>query len=77
MKTITILSTILLSACIAPPMQQLMYKEGLSVEQRQRDTLYCKQVAMDSVRSRIGPNIFVQIAIDNETRECLQFLGYR
>lgn len=78
MKTIAILSTILLSACIAPPMQQLMYKEGASVDQTQRDTLYCKQFAMQSVSSRgMGTNLFAPIAIDQETRECLQFLGYR
>lgn len=78
MKTIAILSTILLSACIAPPMQQLMYKEGASIDQTQRDTLYCKQFAMQSVSSRgMGTNLFAPIAIDQETRECLQFLGYR
>ena len=78
MKTTIVLSTILLSACVAPPMQQLMYKEGASLDQTQRDTLYCKQFAMQSVSSRgMGTNLFAPIAIDNETRECLQFLGYR
>ena len=78
MKTITILSTIFLSACVAPPMQQLMYKEGASLDQTQRDTLYCKQFAMQSVSSRgMGTNLFAPIVIDQETRECLQFLGYR
>ena len=78
MKTITILSTIFLSACVASPMQQLMYKEGASLDQTQRDTLYCKQFAMQSVSSRgMGTNLFAPIVIDQETRECLQFLGYR
>ena len=78
MKTMAILSTILLSACVAPPMQQLMYKEGASLDQTQRATLYCKQFAMQSVSSRgMGTNLFAPIVIDQETRECLQFLGYR
>lgn len=77
MKTITILSTILLSACVASPMQRLMWKEGVSLDQRQRDTLQCRQIATQTIQSRVGPNLFAQILVDQETRECLQFLGYR
>lgn len=79
MKTkLIMLLSIFLPACVAAPMQQFMYKEGVSLDQTQRDTLYCKQFAMQSVSSRgMGTNLFAPIVIDQETRECLQFLGYR
>lgn len=81
MKTkLIMLLSIFLPACVAAPSPtlQLMYKEGASLDQTQRDTLYCKQFAMQSVSSRgMGTNLFAPIVIDQETRECLQFLGYR
>ena len=81
MKTkLIMLLSIFLPACVAAPSPtlQLMYKEGIPMEQIQRDTLQCKQLALQSVTSRgMGGNLFASFIVDNETRECMNFLGYK
>ena len=78
MKTsiLGLLVVTMMAGCAAPQ-PTIWNKAGGTEEQFRRDRLTCRQYGMQAAQMRgLSGNLFVEVAIMDEMRQCLRGLGY-
>lgn len=71
-----ILVSFFVTGCAIQP-QKPLYKDGATQEDFRRDSLTCRQYGMQSAMTNgLAGNMFVEIWIKDETKKCLNNLGW-